>query len=112
MNIHNLDGCCPAPLAHYLKALGILRLVAEQADSEARGWWERDHFRLATNLDRRALEKFFLLNYKPTPVFNPWGARSGFYPGGSEKSARTALEAIQNTSDSRFETYKETNTRE
>jgi len=39
MHIHDLNGCAPAPLAHYLKALGILRLVAEQADPEARGWW-------------------------------------------------------------------------
>lgn len=36
IHIHKLDGCAPTPLAHYLKALGILRLVAEQADPNAR----------------------------------------------------------------------------
>lgn len=108
MNIHNLDGCAPAPLAHYLKALGILRLVAEQADPEVRGWWAGDRFRLATRLDRGELEEFFLENYEPTPVFNPWGGRSGFYPGSSEKSARAVLNAIENSPDSRFQSYKST----
>ncbi len=28
----------------YLKALGILRLVGEQKDPNARGWWENDVF--------------------------------------------------------------------
>jgi hypothetical protein len=36
------DGCAPVPLAHYLKALGILRLVLEQADGAARGIWQGD----------------------------------------------------------------------
>lgn len=32
---HKLSGCSPAPLANYLKALGILRLVSEQTDPTA-----------------------------------------------------------------------------
>jgi CRISPR-associated protein Csx17 len=79
MNVHNLGGCAPTPLAHYLKALGILRLVAEQADPQARGWWEGERFRLATVLDRDALEAFFLEQYQPTPLVSPWNKGSGFY---------------------------------
>ena len=37
-----LPGCTPEPLMAYLKALGILRLVREQKDSNARCWWEND----------------------------------------------------------------------
>lgn len=107
MNVHDLKGCAPTPLAHYLKALGILRLVAEQADPKARGWWEGECFRLATELDREAMENFFLNLYEPTPIFNPWGGRSGFYSDSSEKSARTVLKAIENASDPRFKYYKE-----
>ena len=69
MFVHDLDGCAPTPLAHYLKALGILRLVAEQADPQARGWWEGERFRLATQLGREELETFFLTRYEPTPIF-------------------------------------------
>jgi CRISPR-associated protein Csx17 len=34
---HVLGGCRPVPLASYLKALGVLRLVSEQADPNAGG---------------------------------------------------------------------------
>ncbi|MDZ7810555.1 MAG: hypothetical protein U5L11_11035 [Arhodomonas sp.] len=42
-----LPGCGPIPLAGYLKALGVLRLVAEQADPDARGYWEDEQFIVA-----------------------------------------------------------------
>jgi len=60
MILHRLDGCSPIPLASYLKALGILRLVSEQADPEARAWWEGDRFLLASHLDEPELIEFFL----------------------------------------------------
>ena len=106
MHVHALDGCAPAPLAHYLKALGVLRLVAEQADPTARGWWDGERFRLATTLDERALIDFFATTCSPLPVFNPWGGRSGFYPGGSEKSAREALTAIETSTIPRLADYR------
>ena len=47
-----LSGCRPEPLAHYLKALAVLRLVSEQADPAARGFWRGDCFVLQSALDR------------------------------------------------------------
>ncbi len=79
MHVHSLDGCAPEPLAHYLKALGVLRLVAEQTDAAARGWWDGERFRLATTLSREELETFFLERYEPTPMLAPWNKGSGFY---------------------------------
>ena len=108
IHVHRLDGCAPTPLAHYLKALGILRLVAEQADADARGWWDGDRFRLASKLTREELEAFFLNDYQPTPIFNPWGARSGFYNGPSEKSARESLKRIERSSSCRLEPFRAT----
>lgn len=32
----SLAGCTPEPLGNYLKALGVFRLVAEQADPNVR----------------------------------------------------------------------------
>jgi len=43
LHIHKLDGCAPTPLAHYLKALAILRLVAEQRDASVRGGGRTKH---------------------------------------------------------------------
>lgn len=74
-----LPGCTPTPLASYLKALGILRLVAEQADPDVRGWWQDDCFHLRTRLDEAALQRFFLEDYRPSPIAAPWNGGSGFY---------------------------------
>jgi CRISPR-associated protein Csx17 len=99
-----LEGCRPTPLAFYLKALGILRLVAEQADREARGSWKKDRFVLETTLDRNELRQFFLETYRPTPIVAPWNGGSGFFPGDNlsgitplEKSTASRLEAIRRT---------------
>lgn len=74
-----LAGCTPTPLASYLKALGILRLVAEQADPEARAAWHDERFVLESGLDADALREFFLHQYRPTPVLAPWNGGSGFH---------------------------------
>jgi CRISPR-associated protein Csx17 len=83
-----LPGCTPEPLMAYLKALGILRLVSEQKDKEARGWWKNGVFWLQSPLlfkdatteeaKQEALVKFFLETYQPTPMFSPWNGDGGF----------------------------------
>ena len=42
------------------------------------------------------------------PEFNPWGARSGFYPGSSEKTARAALEKIEQSALTRLQPLQST----
>lgn len=79
MNLHRLNGCAPVPLALYLKALGVLRLVAEQLDPQARGWWEGERFVLACNADQDALVGFLVDSYCPTPLVSPWNRGSGFF---------------------------------
>jgi CRISPR-associated protein Csx17 len=74
-----LPGCAPIPLAHYLKALGILRLVSEQQDPMAGGFWNKEVFHLDSALDAATLSDFFLNRYKPTPIVAPWNGGSGFY---------------------------------
>lgn len=107
MIAHELRGCAPTPLAHYLKALGVLRLVAEQADPEARGWWEGERFFLASHLDEGQLLDFFRDQFAPSAIFNPWGARSGYFRGDSEKSSREVLRAIEKTTDPRLASFAE-----
>ena len=83
-----LNGCAPTPLASYLKALGVLRLLSspanhvsgEAADPHARGWWQNECFHLRTTLSRDALLHFFLHDYAPSPIIAPWNGGSGFYP--------------------------------
>ncbi|MCA1951448.1 MAG: type I-U CRISPR-associated protein Csx17 [Hyphomicrobiales bacterium] len=74
-----LAGCAPIPLASYLKALGIFRLVAEQKDKTARGCWRDETFVLDTALTNEDLVRFFLDEYRPSPIISPWNGGSGFY---------------------------------
>lgn len=108
---HRLDGCTPTPLANYLKALGVLRLLStpannvngEAADSAARGWWETERFHIKTRLDRDALLCFFLKDYAPSPIIAPWNGGSGFYPNDNKLGIRPIVEARAE----RFSAYKE-----
>ncbi len=99
---HTLAGCAPAPLAHYLKALGILRLVSEQADPDARGFWKDETFHLVTSLSKDQIERFFLDTYAPTPIIAPWNGGSGFYP----KDTKEGIDPIRQSVLPRFANYK------
>jgi len=103
IHVHHLSGCGATPLAHYLKALGILRLVAEQADPHARGAWRNGIFVLLTSLDEDELLDFFLNRYSPTPLVAPWNGGSGFYP----KDNHTGFDAIKNSTALRFDGYRQ-----
>ena len=78
---HALKGCAPVPLAGYLKALGVLRLLAEQADKDVAGWWRDEAFHLRTRLSGEELLAFFLNDYRPSAVVAPWNGGSGFFTG-------------------------------
>ena len=104
MNDIVLEGCRPTPLAHYLKALGVLRLVSEQKDPEARGHWDRDRFVLRTSLNREELVRFFLEEYQPTPLVTPWNGGSGFYAKDNDE----ALSEIRESTSKRLRPYRDT----
>ncbi len=98
----HLTGCASRPLAGYLKALGVLRVVTEQTDPDVRGRWHRGVFELATAMDRDELEAFFRDRYAPTPVVSPWNGGSGFHPN----DRQDAILAIESSSSPRLEPYR------
>ncbi|MEM4058641.1 MAG: type I-U CRISPR-associated protein Csx17 [Thermoplasmata archaeon] len=109
-----INGCRTEPFSSYLKALGILRLIGEQKDLKAKGWWENDIFYLDTkdtcldatdiNIVRDNIIQFFLKEYKPTPIVSPWTRGSGFYPTDNKEW----IESIKTSTDPRFELYRVT----
>ena len=115
-----LNGCAPTPLASYLKALGVLRLLSspanhvdgKAADPQARGWWEHERFHLTTTLGPDGLLHYFLEAYAPSPIIAPWNGRAGFLEGDAgAESSRTGAElmnAIQQSGSSRFENMRRT----
>lgn len=78
-NLHELSGLKPDALATYLTALGFFRVLSEQKDPSARGFWRDEHFVLVTDLDWDSVERFLLEEYKPTPILAPWNLESGFF---------------------------------
>ena len=115
-----LRGCAPTPLASYLKALGVLRLVSSPAnhvsgaaaDPHARGWWENECFHLRTTLGRDALLRFFLHDYAPSPIIAPWNGRAGFLEGDagetSSRGGAVLMRAIENSACRRLELMRST----
>lgn len=115
IHVHELNGCAPVPLAHYLKALGILRLVSEQVDPQARGWWEGQKFRLATSQPFDDLLNFFIDHYRPTPLLAPWNGASGFFRTWNAKTKElrgskngVALDRLIALDNDRWVTFRET----
>ncbi len=74
----SLPGCTPEPLMGYLKALGVFRLVAEQADPSATLCWKGGIACLTSTLDRDGLVAFFRDEYRPTPIVVPWSGGDFF----------------------------------
>ena len=100
---HVLEGCAPVPLAGYLKALGVFRLVAEQEDENVHGFWRDERFVLKTTLNEERLVRFFIEKWRPTPVVAPWNGGSGFWP----KDNREGIDAIMASNAPRFDGYRE-----
>lgn len=115
-----LDGCAPTPLASYLKALGVLRLLSsgasnvagEPADAGVRGWWEHERFHLRTTLGRDEVTQFFLYGYAPSPVIAPWNGRAGFLEGDdgetSSREGAVLMRKIEQSEADRFRAMRST----
>ena len=99
-----LRGCTSEPLLSYLSSLAVLRLVSQQKDPDARGWWENGIFHLDTKLDEDELVQFFMTEYAPTPIVAPWNGGSGFYEGDNTEG----IDSIRNSASERFALYRRT----
>ncbi|MEX2381130.1 MAG: type I-U CRISPR-associated protein Csx17 [Opitutales bacterium] len=115
MNQIPLPGCTPEPLMGYLKALGVFRLVSEQADCNARAAWRNGQLVLQTNLSREELVRFFLEQYVPTPIVVPWSGNDFFdaKPAAKPKKFKKTptgsliIEAFLQNKSARISVYRE-----
>ena len=103
MSRYLLRGCSPTPLISYLKSIAVLRLVASQWDPQAKARWNSDVFELDSAFPLEQLVRFFLDEYRPTPIVAPWNGGSGFYEG----DKIDGREAIRKTTSARFANYRE-----
>lgn len=106
-----LNGCAPEPMIHYLKALGIFRLVTEQFDPQVRAAWLGDAFALETEKTTEELVGFFLNQYRPTPIVAPWNNGSGFHVKEDAKESGKKVATfrnIKNSTNERLQEYRDT----
>jgi CRISPR-associated protein Csx17 len=86
-----IPGATPATLLGYLIGLGLLRVVARQADPAARACWRDGALELECGFDADTLGAFLLERWVPCPVVSPWNGGSGFFP----KDNVAAFDAIE-----------------
>lgn len=79
-----------------------MRLISNQKDSDAKGWWAGDCFNIRSFLDEKGLLAFFLTQYSPTPILAPWNGGSGFY----DKDLKTGIDFIKASHDQRLAGYR------
>ena len=109
MPILTLHGCSQEPLGNYLKALGVFRLVAEQADPTARAWWDAGAFRLSTakfaTVDVLCDWLHDTCSY--SAFVAPWLANTGWGKGGQRDAGGVALKALLEDNKPRTNRFRE-----
>ncbi|MEX2580841.1 MAG: type I-U CRISPR-associated protein Csx17 [Verrucomicrobiales bacterium] len=73
-----MPGCRRNPLIHYLKSLGVVRLIAEQLDETARSSWRDGCLVVHTVKSESEIESFFIDEYRPSPIVVPWSGSHFF----------------------------------
>ena len=101
-----MDGCVPRDMLSYMKALGILKAIAERRDGNAQGFWRNgDQWVVRSALDKDAALAFFMNEWQPTPIMSPWNKDSGFQPGKAAK-AMEALNRVIREESPRFDVWR------
>jgi CRISPR-associated protein Csx17 len=94
-----LPGIRPEPLASYLAGLGLIRVLAEQADKDLTAAWTPQGLAITTVVTDIAA--WLAAEYVPTPVVSPWNNGSGF--GGKDKEPLRVLETLLKHPSLRFD---------
>ncbi len=104
---HVLNGCRPDSFLSYLKAIGVFRLFAQNADPDARLAFRDDAAIVHTAQSREQLEEFFRDRFAPTPILNPWNKGSGLVKGAKSPGAEAIVASMLATQTPRFSAYRE-----
>jgi len=97
-----IPGATSRTLLGYLVGLGLLRVVARQADLATTACWRDGALELHSELEAAGLERFLLERWEPAPVVSPWNGGSGFF----ENDNRVAFEAIEADDSIRLDPFR------
>ena len=100
-----LRGCRATPLLSYLQALGVVRLLDEQLVPELTSFWDGSTLHIDSDLTQETITRFFVEDYKPTPMLSPWNGGGGFRTLKHEKGEQ-AVAQVESSHDSRFAPFR------
>ncbi|MGB3293410.1 MAG: type I-U CRISPR-associated protein Csx17 [Phormidesmis sp.] len=83
-------GCGLEPIADYLKALGLLRVLPH-----SKGWWQNGEFWIEGDRPPDEVIDYLTEQASVTPLFNPWNGDSGFWTEGRAKEAIRRLASVK-----------------
>lgn len=84
------NGCSFEPIADYLKALGLLRILPN-----SKGWWQCGEFWIESDRPPDEAVDYLIEQASVTPLFNPWNGDSGFWVEGRAKEAIRRLASVR-----------------
>lgn len=102
MTTHRVAGARGRSLGAQLAALGLTRVLAEQADPRTRCHFEGTDLVVETTID--SLADWLVDAYCPTPVLSPWNEGSGF--GAKDKAPRVALTRLLGLASDRLDGFR------
>jgi CRISPR-associated protein Csx17 len=82
-----LTGCAPVPLAHYLKALGVLSVLTKHSHRPVSCAWRQGVFQVESDFSESSIVDFFLHDYIPSPIVVPWSGNDFFVVKRDAKSS-------------------------
>ena len=108
MNEIKLGGCGTQTMMHYLKALGIFRVLYMQKNNHIKSVWKDDGFYISAgdNISKGEIMDFFQKEYRPTPMITPWNGGSGFFKNKKSAKATKNLKFITDSKNPRLEEYQ------
>lgn len=93
-----LPGLPPQAFSRYLAGLGLVRVLATQADPELEAWWDGGVLVIDTVVPD--LAEWLVTSYRPTPVISPWNGGSGF--GVKDKLSKVVLKRLRDVKSDRL----------
>lgn len=99
MTIHTVTGARGGSMLRSLAAIGLIRVLAEQADKDLRCRFVGEDLEIDSVVED--LAAWLVDEYRPRPILSPWNEGSGF--GAKDKTPKATLDKLFNLQTERLE---------
>ena len=96
-----LSGCGTQSIMHYLKTLGIFRVIAMQCAPDITCRWKLEGPYIG-GIEQEKAVQFLAKEYQPTPYITPWNKMGGFFQTNNDH-----ILVVEGSSNPRLKNYKD-----